>query len=144
MANQLDPNDVTPCVETGEIDDENMPITKCLCGARFAPWSEVLSIYKETPWECPECGVRLIFRASVRVLRVGEAARAIILRKESPQYYYGRNSYGAAWSSCKSSAKRLPVSEATEIINSLAAKGQQAWVEIHPDQVPKTETSPNR
>ena len=61
--------DVTSQVEFGPVDDEFLPITRCVCGATFPAWTYSISIYDEpgllTP--CPKCGRRLYFAASVRV-----------------------------------------------------------------------------
>ncbi len=62
--------DVTDQVDFQNPDDESMPLTRCVCGKRFAPWDQIISIYGDSPWECPECGVKLVFRNAVRVYRV--------------------------------------------------------------------------
>lgn len=60
--------DVTHLTSTGEVDDECLPITQCLCGTNFPNWHEILGIYKDSPWKCPKCGVELVFSNQVRVL----------------------------------------------------------------------------
>ena len=64
--------DVTAQVDFGNPDDECLPITSCVCGAKFPVWSEILSIYKDDPWECPKCGAGLYFGNRVRVYQVVE------------------------------------------------------------------------
>ena len=62
--------DVTDKVCFGSIDDECMPLTKCVCGEEYAHWVLVLSIYPDSPTECPKCGRQYYFSASVRVYQV--------------------------------------------------------------------------
>lgn len=63
--------DVTAQVDFGAVDDELLPIVQCVCGAKFASWKQILSIYRDAPWSCPQCGTRLYFRNSLRVYQVG-------------------------------------------------------------------------
>lgn len=62
--------DVTKQVEFGDIDGEHIPLTKCVCGATFKGWSQVVDIYPDSPWECPRCGVKLYFTCDVRVYKL--------------------------------------------------------------------------
>ena len=62
--------DVTAQVDFGNSDDECLPITKCVCGTKFGHWDFVISIYKDDPYECPECGAKLYFRNAVKVYQV--------------------------------------------------------------------------
>lgn len=62
--------DVTDKVDFSEIDGEHLPLTKCVCGAAFPAWEEIVSIYPEHPWTCPKCGVKLVFSCAVRVYQV--------------------------------------------------------------------------
>jgi DNA-directed RNA polymerase subunit RPC12/RpoP len=62
--------DVTDKVDFNNPDDEYLPLTRCVCGATFPSWDQVLSIYPEHPWECPACGAKLVFRNAVRVFQV--------------------------------------------------------------------------
>ena len=62
--------DVTDKVETGEVDDECMPVKKCVCGATFPNWNQLLSIYPDDPWECPHCHAKLYFRCRVIVFKI--------------------------------------------------------------------------
>jgi hypothetical protein len=66
--------DVTSRVEFGNSDDESLPLTKCVCGAKFQLWHEIVSIYPEHPWVCPVCGANLYFRADMRVFQLHETA----------------------------------------------------------------------
>ena len=61
--------DVTSQVETGSVDDEHMPITRCVCGATFPAWERIISIYDNPDWitPCPKCGRRFFFQPSVKV-----------------------------------------------------------------------------
>ena len=65
--------DVTDQVSFDNPDDECLPITKCVCGAKFRAWSEFnISIYSDDPYPCPKCGRKLYFRNSIRVMEVKE------------------------------------------------------------------------
>ena len=65
--------DVTKLVSFGANDDENLPLTKCLCGRKLNLWSEgVLGVYREEPWVCEQCREKLYFEVSVKVLKVVE------------------------------------------------------------------------
>ena len=64
--------DVTDSVEFEWNDDECLPITKCVCGAKFAAWEHIISIYEEDPYKCPKCGVGLYFRPMIRVYKLVE------------------------------------------------------------------------
>lgn len=64
--------DVTDLVDfdPGMIDSEALPIIQCACGQEFGSWDFVLSIYKDTPNECPNCHRKFYFRPSIRVYEV--------------------------------------------------------------------------
>lgn len=62
--------DVTELVRRGYVDDEHMPIEKCVCGAEFKSWTFNISIYRDSPHECQKCGRKLYFTMSVRVFEV--------------------------------------------------------------------------
>ena len=62
--------DVTDLVKRGYVDDECMPIEKCVCGAEFVPWTFIISIYRDSAYECPMCSRKLYFAMSVRVFEV--------------------------------------------------------------------------
>ena len=66
--------DVTDKVDFQNAEDEALPLTKCVCGAQYPPWSEIISIYVDSPWVCPTCGVKLIFKSSVRVFQLTDEA----------------------------------------------------------------------
>ena len=63
--------DVTDRVEFQANDAEALPLTKCICGAKFPAWQEILTIYPEnSPWECPQCGAKLFFDFAIRVFQI--------------------------------------------------------------------------
>ena|SRR3989304_5387795 len=62
--------DVTDLVKRGYVDDECMPIEKCVCGAEFKGWDWTISIYRDRANKCPACGRKLYFRQSVSVFEV--------------------------------------------------------------------------
>ena len=62
--------DVTDLVGFGNPDDELLPLTECVCGARFDMWDMVISIYREDAYECDKCGRRLYFRNDIKVYEV--------------------------------------------------------------------------
>ena len=64
--------DVTSQVDFHNNDDECLPITQCVCGEKFPAWSFVISIYEDTPKECPNCGAKLFFRLGIQVFQVEE------------------------------------------------------------------------
>lgn len=69
------PTDVTAQVDFTDNDGETLPLTKCVCGAKFPAWEEILSIYPEHPWACPRCGAKLYFSVGIRVFQIdGPAA----------------------------------------------------------------------
>jgi DNA-directed RNA polymerase subunit RPC12/RpoP len=65
--------DVTHLVDTGPVDDECLPLLKCICGQKFDMWSIILSIYEDEATECPHCRRKFIFNSSVRVYQVLES-----------------------------------------------------------------------
>lgn len=62
--------DVTAKVSFGAIDDELLPITRCVCGAVFKDWAWCISIYRNTANECPVCHRQLYFHNVIRVMEV--------------------------------------------------------------------------
>ena len=65
--------DVTDSVDFdfGSIDGELLPLTKCVCGAKWSPWSGPgISIYEDSPNACPECGRKFYFAACIKVYEV--------------------------------------------------------------------------
>lgn len=62
--------EVTDQVEFSNNDDENLPLTKCVCGQKFPAWTKSISIYQDNPWQCPHCGAKLFFAVSIRVFQV--------------------------------------------------------------------------
>ena len=67
--------DVTTMVDFGSPDDECLPIFKCICGKVFEEWSEVISIYEDDPWACPECMREYFFTSTVKVFQVVEESK---------------------------------------------------------------------
>ena len=64
--------DVTGLVDYENNDDESLPITKCVCGRQFTPWDFIISIYRDHPDRCIECGAKLYFQLGIRVYQVDE------------------------------------------------------------------------
>lgn len=64
--------DVTRQISYGDVDGEDMPITKCVCGANFELWGEIVGVYKDRPWICPHCGAKLYFVPANRVMQIVE------------------------------------------------------------------------
>jgi hypothetical protein len=62
--------DVTDQVSFYFPDDETLPLTKCVCGKIFALWEFVISMYREHPTVCPNCGCWLYFKQEIRVFEV--------------------------------------------------------------------------
>ena len=59
--------DITSLVNFGNNDGELLPITKCICGTRFIAWDFIISIYPDTPYECPSCKRKLYFSLSIKL-----------------------------------------------------------------------------
>ena len=59
--------DVTSQVHFGDNDGECLPLSRCMCGAEFQLWEEILSIYEDRPWTCPKCGAKLHFKIGITV-----------------------------------------------------------------------------
>lgn len=59
--------DVTGMVDFELPDDESLPITQCLCGAKFAAWDFIIGAYEDGARACPRCSRSLYFVPSVRV-----------------------------------------------------------------------------
>lgn len=64
--------DVTNQVRFEGNDDELLPITQCVCGAKFEPWTFMIGIYKDDPYSCPKCGAKLYFSWSTTVYKIEE------------------------------------------------------------------------
>jgi DNA-directed RNA polymerase subunit RPC12/RpoP len=64
--------DVTEQVDTGPVDDECMPLYRCVCGHKFEPWTMILSISEDSATECPYCHRKFVFSLSVKVYQVVE------------------------------------------------------------------------
>ena len=52
------------------IDEELMPIQKCLCGQEFGHWEFVIGIYPDNPSACPRCGRKFFYKIAVDVYEV--------------------------------------------------------------------------
>lgn len=61
---------VTSQVNFGDNDGESLPLTRCVCGSQFASWEEIISIYRDHPWQCPKCGAKLFFSCNVNVYQI--------------------------------------------------------------------------
>lgn len=61
---------VTELVEVSRVDDEHLPLLKCVCGERFADWHHILSIYPDMAADCPTCGRRFIFKNTISIFEV--------------------------------------------------------------------------
>lgn len=66
----MEPKDVTDQMSFENPDDELLPVTKCVCGAIFEPWSMMVSIYKDTPTECPYCHRKFVFQNIIRIYEI--------------------------------------------------------------------------
>jgi len=64
--------DVTEQVEFENPDDETLPVTVCICGARFRGWAFTISIDPSTSQECPHCKRSFFFVNQVKVFQVVE------------------------------------------------------------------------
>ena len=62
--------DVTAQVNFHNNDDEYLPLTKCVCGAKFQPWTFVIAIYDDDPSACSKCGREFFFKLDIRVYEV--------------------------------------------------------------------------
>lgn len=66
--------DVTALVDFENNDDECLPITKCVCGAKFPSWDRTISVYRDWANPCSECGRKLYFSFRITVFEVTEDA----------------------------------------------------------------------
>ena len=64
--------DVTNQVDFQNNDDECLPITKCVCGAKFDPWAFIIDVYEDDPANCPLCGRLRFFRLNIAGYEVQE------------------------------------------------------------------------
>ena len=63
--------DVTNECIYGEVDDELLPLRKCVCGREFKFWDAILSIDRNHLFEC-ECGRMLYFSNKIIIYEIGE------------------------------------------------------------------------
>lgn len=73
MASTQD-RDVTHLVELGSIDDELIPVNRCICGHPGGWGNFTISIYRDTPYKCPNCGRGLYFTLGIRVYEVTDSS----------------------------------------------------------------------
>jgi len=60
--------DVSDKISSATVDDEACTIGNCpVCGVTFPFWEFIISIYKDTPKACPNCGSEFYFQNEVRV-----------------------------------------------------------------------------
>ncbi len=62
--------DVTAQTASGFNDDESLPITKCVCGAKFEYWDFFVGLGEDSAAECPKCGRKLCFSVDIRIYEV--------------------------------------------------------------------------
>ena len=65
--------DITAGVEYGRPEEEHLPLLACICGESFRAWTEFVGKNSSDPWQCPECGVKLIFGQQIKVLMLKES-----------------------------------------------------------------------
>lgn len=63
--------DITSEVSFERNDDESLPLTKCVCGAKFPPWDFILGMERDYPNTC-DCGRKLYFTLDIKVFEVKE------------------------------------------------------------------------
>ena len=65
--------DVTRLVEFSYPDEESLPITKCVCGARFDLWDFVIDAeWEKEKYSCPVCNTKLCWTQTITVYQVEE------------------------------------------------------------------------
>lgn len=62
--------EVTTLMVLGPVDDELVPVLRCLCGYEPAEWTMVLGIYHDQPTLCPQCRRRFYVRIGVQIYEV--------------------------------------------------------------------------
>lgn len=61
--------DVTDQVRFGRVDNECLPLERCICGAAWNPWmGPILGLNNEE--DCPVCGRLYFFRVTLQVFQV--------------------------------------------------------------------------
>ena len=65
--------DVTHRLMVGDVDEESLPIKRCICGTEFKPWDFVISIYKKEPIACPICDRKFYFTNKITIYQVFES-----------------------------------------------------------------------
>ncbi len=66
----MDKIDVTDNFEFDLNDDENLPVTRCICGQRYALWEFQLNYGKDSISECETCHRKFYFVTSIRIYEV--------------------------------------------------------------------------
>jgi hypothetical protein len=63
---------VTKDVDWELPDDEYLPITRCVCGAKYTPWDFTISIYpfEDSAGKCRACGAMFHFVNSITVFQI--------------------------------------------------------------------------
>jgi hypothetical protein len=61
---------VTDQVRVGNPDDEICPVLRCVCGQKFEPWKQCLSVYRDNPTRMVCCGRRLYFCNEIQIFEV--------------------------------------------------------------------------
>lgn len=60
--------DVTAEVQYGSVDDELLPLTRCVCGAEWFAWEgPILQTDPSEPYECEHCHAKLYWEQDIRV-----------------------------------------------------------------------------
>jgi hypothetical protein len=62
--------DVTNKISFAEIDDEQLPIIKCVCGKEFERWDYVIYYNDKNCRKCPNCNRRFYFINKITVYEV--------------------------------------------------------------------------
>ena len=63
--------DVTNNFSYGDVDGEQLPIIKCICGEFWWPWEGlVLSIDYNDPEECPSCHRKFVFSNKIIIYEI--------------------------------------------------------------------------
>lgn len=59
--------EITEDVEYGSVDGPCLPLRRCICGAEFGDWKQILNHDSKRPWKCPDCDRELFFSAEIHV-----------------------------------------------------------------------------
>lgn len=61
---------VTERVTFSNNDDENLALTRCVCGETFPQWEFILGVYEDRPISCPVCNRKFFFSFQIQVYEV--------------------------------------------------------------------------